>query len=270
VLGAAVDVPVWGSIRAVAGATVKRTFPFHGMCWSVILRRARLHYRIVIRERAVTAMLRQIRLENVLSFGPDSPALPLCALNVLIGPIGSGKSNLIEAIALLQSAPRALASTPRDGGGIREWLWKGLEKPVATVDVVVDNPGGNQPLRHTLSFRENAQRFELVDEVIQNEKPYTGKSAPYFYYRFEKNRPILNVKGKKRSLAKTSIPSSPSSRSARTPISIPRLPTSGRCTTRSAFFEIGPSGATLRRGSPNELTPAMTSCSKIARISAWF
>jgi predicted ATPase len=61
-------------------------------------------------------------------------------LNVLIGPNGSGKSNLIEAISLLQSAPSALASPVRDGGGIRDWLWKGLKKPVASVEIVADNP----------------------------------------------------------------------------------------------------------------------------------
>jgi AAA15 family ATPase/GTPase len=45
--------------------------------------------------------LLRIKLENLLSFGPDSPALELENLNILIGSNGCGKSNLIEAIALL-------------------------------------------------------------------------------------------------------------------------------------------------------------------------
>src|SRR5262249_53055537 len=150
-------------------------------------------------------MIREIHLENLLSFGPDSPVLPLRGLNVLIGPNGSGKSNLIEAISLLQSAPRALASPVRGGGGSRDWLWKGSKKSVASIDVVVDDPDGNQPLRHVLSFTEKGQRFELIDERIENEKPYTGKSEVHFFYRFEKNRPVLNVKGERRSIQREDV-----------------------------------------------------------------
>jgi len=62
-------------------------------------------------------MIREIHLENLLSFGPDSPALPLRGLNVLIGPNGSGKSNLIEAIGLLQS--RLLAEDHPTGARVR-------------------------------------------------------------------------------------------------------------------------------------------------------
>ena len=49
--------------------------------------------------------LHAIRLRNMLSFGPDTPELPLEPLNVLIGPNASGKSNFIEALSLLAAAP---------------------------------------------------------------------------------------------------------------------------------------------------------------------
>ena len=42
-----------------------------------------------------------IRLENILSFGPDTLPFRLEPLNVLIGPNASGKSNLIEAFSIL-------------------------------------------------------------------------------------------------------------------------------------------------------------------------
>ena len=54
-------------------------------------------------------MLRRLKLSGLLSFGPNGVELPLAPLNVLIGANGSGKSNLLEAIALLRSAPRDLA-----------------------------------------------------------------------------------------------------------------------------------------------------------------
>ena len=50
-------------------------------------------------------LLAQIRPCNVLSFGPETPALQLESLNILIGPNGAGKSNLIEALALMRATP---------------------------------------------------------------------------------------------------------------------------------------------------------------------
>jgi predicted ATPase len=150
-------------------------------------------------------LIEQIHLTNLLSFGPDMPTLPLRSLNVLIGPNASGKSNLIEAISLLQSAPGLLASPVRDGGGIREWLWKGARHPTAKIDAIINYPQGKMSLRHVLSFTESGQRFELIDERIENEKAYAGRARPYFYYSYEHNRPVLNVNDKRRSLRREDV-----------------------------------------------------------------
>ena len=45
--------------------------------------------------------MHRIKLENILSFGPDGQELDLLPFNVLIGPNGSGKSNILEVIRLL-------------------------------------------------------------------------------------------------------------------------------------------------------------------------
>ena len=150
-------------------------------------------------------MISEIHLQNLLSFGPESPPLRLGQLNLFIGPNGSGKSNLIEAISLLQSAPKALASPVRDGGGIRDWLWKGDPNPVATVEAVIENPHGHMPLRHVLSFTETAQRFELVDERIENEHPHQGERTAYFFYKYQQNHPVLNVRGDQRVLQREMV-----------------------------------------------------------------
>lgn len=143
-------------------------------------------------------LLHEITLRNLLSFGPDTAPLELQPLNVLIGPNGSGKSNLIEAVGLLRHAPTHLASPVRDGGGIRDWLWKGEPNATASVEVVVDNPKGNEPLRHRLAFTEMAQRFELVDERIENAQAHDGKKDPCFFYRYQNGRPVLLTRGKER------------------------------------------------------------------------
>jgi len=147
-------------------------------------------------------LIRSLQLTNFLSFGPEADGIDLSPLNVVIGPNGSGKSNLIEAIGLLQSAPRELAAPVREGGGVRDWLWKGSDNgtPTASLEAVIDYPQGKMPLRYGLSFTEVAQRFELTDERIENYKPYPGHDQPYFYFSYEHGRPILNVAQERREL----------------------------------------------------------------------
>lgn len=146
-------------------------------------------------------MIKTITLTNFLSYGPASKPVELRALNVIIGPNGSGKSNLIEALELLCATPKDLLTPIRDGGGVRDWLWKGATKPpIAVIDAVIDNPKGPVPLRYVLSFTEVGQRFEIVDERVENEVPYMGHTKPYLYYKFESGHGVLNVKGKERQL----------------------------------------------------------------------
>ena len=138
--------------------------------------------------------LHSIQLQNILSFGPDTPELTLEPLNVLIGPNASGKSNLIEALSLLAAAPRDLQQPIRAGGGVREWLWKGVERlGTATLEVTLGYLWDQMPLRYRLSFTETVERFDLKDEAIENKQPFSGNVDPYFYYRYREGRPVLNV-----------------------------------------------------------------------------
>jgi predicted ATPase len=146
-------------------------------------------------------LLTSIKLTNFLSFSDSSEAVPLRRLNVVIGPNGSGKSNLVEAIELIHAAPRDLLTPIRDGGGVRDWLWKGAAKSrAASIEAVVTNPMRQSNLRYVLSFREVAQRFEVLDERVENEHPDPGHPKPYIYYRFENGHGLLNVKGQQRRL----------------------------------------------------------------------
>ena len=84
--------------------------------------------------------MHRIKLENILSFGPDAQELELRPLNVLIGPNGSGKSNLIEVIGLLRRQRQATCWCQiREGGGGDNWIWRGETKQrrKARVEVVV-------------------------------------------------------------------------------------------------------------------------------------
>lgn len=151
-------------------------------------------------------LIHSIGLSHFLSFGASSAAVPLKPLNVIIGTNGAGKSNLLEAIALLQSTPDQLLKPIREGGGVRDWLYKGGSgTPVACLDVVLNNPVGRQPLRYHLEFTEVGQRFQIVDERIENEVPFRGNDRPYFYYQFNGGHPLLNVKNESRALRREDI-----------------------------------------------------------------
>lgn len=145
-------------------------------------------------------MLKAIKLKNLLSFGEETEITFNAGLNVLIGANGSGKSNLIEAISLLQAMPKDLTKSIRDGGGIQEWLWKGEENPIAQIEAVIKNPNGQQSLRHTLKFRAMDYRIEVINELIENEKMYhgAGYDQKYFYYRYDGKQATVNEKIKSR------------------------------------------------------------------------
>lgn len=136
-------------------------------------------------------LFQSIRLENILSFGPDMAELPLEPLNVLIGPNASGKSNLIEVLSLLAAAPFDLQEPIRKGGGVRDWLWKGDSgTPTAKVEVTF-RP--QRPFRYRLSFTGTSDRFTMVDEVVEDEKTGPSGEAPNFYYRYKQGGSVIKV-----------------------------------------------------------------------------
>jgi predicted ATPase len=142
-------------------------------------------------------LIHTIQMRSLLSFGPRSEEIALRPLNILIGPNGSGKSNLLEGVALLQSAPDRLNAPIREGGGIRDWLWKGSETPqVASLEAVVDlfASSSESLLRYRFDFTETGKRFEIVDERIEYARALPGNPEPYFFYRYENNHPVLNIR----------------------------------------------------------------------------
>ena len=134
---------------------------------------------------------RTIRLENILSYGPNSSELLLEPLNVFIGPNASGKSNLIEALSVLAAAPKDIQSP---FGGISDWLWKGAEKKPTSLIEVTTESSVSRILRYRLRFGELNGRFCLVDEGVESEHPTYGETRPFIFYAYQNGHPILSVK----------------------------------------------------------------------------
>ncbi|MGD0093396.1 MAG: AAA family ATPase [Planctomycetota bacterium] len=136
-------------------------------------------------------MVRQIKLQNLLSFGPETPPLPLENLNILIGPNGSGKSNLIEALALIRSTPGDMRAVVRRGGGTAEWIWKGQMIAPATIELVANGPKEISSLRHTLEFLSGEQGFLLADERIETQTTGANGGPAAFSCRCHRGVPTL-------------------------------------------------------------------------------
>jgi len=152
-------------------------------------------------------LLKSIRLRNFLSYGPVASEIELSRLNVLIGPNGSGKSNLIEAVDVLRSTPSDVTRPIREGGGVEDWLWKGVSsgsKTTAEIGVTVNYPEGAASLRYKLAFTMVGQRFELTDESVERPYAMPGEHDVYFFYRYQGGRPLLNVRAKPEAQAASS------------------------------------------------------------------
>ena len=145
--------------------------------------------------------LQSLQLAGLLSFPPGSEPIPLTPLNVLIGPNGSGKSNVIEAVELLHATPTAFAAAIRDGGGVRDWLWKGeIANPSASIEAVLCgmqhvDKRREQWIDYCLAFTAQGQHLEVVEECIRaNETPGYAIDHDLYYYGIQDEPAALEVR----------------------------------------------------------------------------
>ena len=128
-------------------------------------------------------LINRLKVTGLLSFGPNEIDLPMEPLNVLIGPNGSGKSDFLEAIALLQSAPRCIAEPISRMGGVDNWLWKGPEALQSIgMEASIAYPYGGV-LRHSIVLADRNGRPEVVNERVEPSETHTNERVSLSYYR---------------------------------------------------------------------------------------
>jgi predicted ATPase len=140
-------------------------------------------------------LIQSIKLQNFLSFGPESQEITLRPLNLLIGPNGSGKSNLIEAIDMMRSTPVDLPDSIRKKGGISEFIWKGSSNPLVAeieLSLFIEDLifGFPSIVKHRIGFSEIFDRyFNLESESIEAQE--SGNGQGQYYYRNQEGRPLI-------------------------------------------------------------------------------
>ena len=143
------------------------------------------------------AFLRSIQLSGFLSFPPDSAAIPPRAAQrpyrtKWLGKIQSDRSDRVAS----RHADGVRRSDPR-------WRWRSGVAMEGSQGVPLPRRSRQSSkerapipdLRYRLSFAASGQRTEVIDETIEEtEKRSAPMKDVYFYYRFQKGRPVLNVR----------------------------------------------------------------------------
>ncbi|HYW80412.1 MAG TPA: AAA family ATPase, partial [Thermoguttaceae bacterium] len=125
-------------------------------------------------------------------------------LNVLIGPNGSGKSNLIEAINLLKALPSDVSVPFRSGGGIPEWLWKGVGRAIGSsgvgpdiqIDTVISYSSAENelPLMHSVYLGSVSHQVVLLYESITDRRKPVQDNIFFVRDIFDHGVSQLNVR----------------------------------------------------------------------------
>ncbi len=135
-------------------------------------------------------LIHSVVLENVLSFG-GSVKIDLGALNVLVGPNGSGKTNFVDAIGLLRACPADVERYMRANGGVHAWVWKDYAPEQLGISVTLA-PAGTSPITHRMEIGIDGVRT-LVD--FERIVPAYGHGPEDFFFMNTTHGPIVRSRG---------------------------------------------------------------------------
>lgn len=141
-------------------------------------------------------LIRNLKVSNLLSFGPEGIDLAMRPLNVLIGPNGCGKSKFLEVLNLLRYAPVRFDAPVMTGGGIREWLWKRADFELdqfASIEAEVTGNLTDQStgFRHRIDFGASGDRVLIERESISYDERSNDDGRVGRYYSFQEGNAAI-------------------------------------------------------------------------------
>jgi predicted ATPase len=136
--------------------------------------------------------VKTIGLLRFLSFGPETVSIACKPLNILVGANGSGKSNFVEAFRILKSTPTDLLKTIADGGGVKEWQWKGRrensEDSGSATLIVAIRVSDDEEIRHILAFNSSfSAKLQIQSETISKLANVVTEEEPGRIYQYSPN-----------------------------------------------------------------------------------
>lgn len=136
-------------------------------------------------------LIRSLTLENVLSFG-GSVTVPLGDLNVLVGPNGSGKTNLLDTVGLLRACPTDVERYMRANGGVHAWVYKDFAPEQLAVTASLSLPALKAEIAHRLEIGIDGVRALIDFERIYPAHPV---SPDDFFFLNTTHGPIVRSRG---------------------------------------------------------------------------
>lgn len=109
---------------------------------------------------------------------------------------------------MLRAVPKDLPLPIRQGGGVKDWLWRDGKAGAteARLEVLLAEEHVASPaIRYRLVFGAEGGSFTVLDERVENELPRPGTAKPYFYFGYENGRPMLNFQQGSRVLQRADI-----------------------------------------------------------------
>ena len=128
-------------------------------------------------------------------FPPEMEPIDLRPLNVLIGPNGSGKTNVIEAMELLRAVPTDLGKIIQFGGGMKDWLWKGDRESRARITLRLEGDSilAKGVYTYLLELGDAGFGHCIYDERIDKINSTSDPNISRPIFRFNNGNPVVTI-----------------------------------------------------------------------------
>jgi predicted ATPase len=138
--------------------------------------------------------IQSLSIEGLLSFRGRT-TFEFGSLNLLIGPNGTGKSNLLDCIRLLRNSPFDIQETFKDSG-FEDWLHKGLDSQsgVGFIEAIVNVLGIRQSIKHEIKLGPQINHRAPLEEAISSSDSKSIEVVRYFTGSY-RSEPRIRVSG---------------------------------------------------------------------------